>query len=241
MNLHVIKDPEALSTAVAEWIIELIERNLRSKKVFSWLLSGGNTPKHLYSLLATEKYRNRIAWDKIQFFFGDERVVPFDDERNNGRMAYETLLSHVPVPRDQIHFISTDESPELSVNEYEKILHLYFRKRTETFDLSLLGMGEDGHVLSLFPGSRLIHENNKAVASVFVPEQSMYRVTLTAKMVNQSACTAFLVTGVSKSFVLKKVLEGSFTPEKYPSQIIKPVNGELHWFVDEAAGSMLSR
>ncbi len=239
MTIHVFKDHEALSLAAAEWIIDLIRQKIKSQEQFCWLLSGGNTPKQLYSLLATEPYRNKIDWSKLHIFFGDERVVPFEDERNNGRMAQESLLSQVPVPTEQIHFIPTNIEPALSALKYEKLLHHYFDNRPATFDLSLLGMGDNGHVLSLFPGSALVHENEKAVVSLFLPSQQMHRITLTTVMVNASACIAFLVTGATKASVLKQVLKGNFQPDKYPSQLIQPLNGELHWFVDEAAASEL--
>lgn len=239
MNLHVFSDPEALSVGAAEWIIELIGRKLTSQQDFSWLLSGGNTPRKLYSVLSTEHYRSRIDWNKLQIFFGDERMVAFEDERNNGRMAYQTLLSHVPIHRNQIHLISTDKKPEIAANEYEDILNRYFKDKAGTFDLSLLGMGEDGHVLSLFPGSALIQEVKRNVANVFIPEQGISRVTLTARIVNQSSYGAFLVTGESKAFALKEILKGNFNPEKYPAQSIKLLDGELHWFVDEAAADLL--
>jgi 6-phosphogluconolactonase len=136
----------------------------------------------------------------------------------------------------------TDIPPEQSAIEYEKILHEYFPLTTNdspltTFDLVFLGMGEDGHTLSLFPGTKVIHEEKAWVVSFFLQAQDMYRITLTKPVVNQSACIAFLTTGANKAHALKEVLKGAYNPDLYPSQVIKPINGALHWFVDEAAAS----
>ena len=235
MEKHIFKNAEQLSQGIADWIVDLIQQNSRNNKQFDFLLSGGNTPKELYRLLATEKYKHEIDWKRINIFFGDERVVPFEDERNNGRMAYDTLLKHVPVPKSQIHYINTSIKPELSALSYESLLRDHFARKEFTFDLSLLGMGDDGHTLSVFPGSGIINEKQRWVTSAYVPEQQMYRVTLTPIAVNKSKRVAFLVAGSSKWKVLSNILNPTAVPHFYPAQLIYPSNGELHWFVDEAA------
>jgi 6-phosphogluconolactonase len=235
MKVHVVKDAAALSVAVAEWMTSLIEKTLAKKTRFCLLLSGGNTPKNLYKLLAEDPYRKRIDWSKLHVFFGDERIVPFNDERNNGKMAYDSLLSKVPIPENQVHFVDTSIDPGIAAENYERLLRRYFNSNHTTFDLALLGMGDDGHTLSLFPGNDSINENKNWAFSVFVPSQQMQRISLTPEVVNRSACIAFLVTGAAKTTVLSQVLNEAAAPHFYPVQLIKPLTGDLHWFADEEA------
>ncbi|CAL1520437.1 6-phosphogluconolactonase [Chitinophaga sp. MM2321] len=239
MELHIAKDPAQLSENVAAWISNYIQDVLQEQERFTFVLSGGNTPKQLYALLAKAPYNQIIPWEKIHFFWGDERAVPFEDERNNARMAFDVLLDKVGVNPDHIHIMRTDIEPEAAAAEYEKILKSYFKKEENTFDLVLLGMGDDGHTLSLFPGTAVVHEQKSWVKAFFLQAQDMYRITLTAPVVNNAACVLFLTTGAGKAFTLKNVIEGTFDAEKFPSQLIRPQDGELHWFVDEAAASAM--
>jgi 6-phosphogluconolactonase len=238
MELHVFKDGEALSVAAARWIADRITATLKTKDRFTIALSGGSTPKRLHELLAQSPHKETIDWMRLHVFWGDERAVPFEDSRNNAKMAYDTLLNFVPVPPAQIHVMRTDIGPEESAAEYEKILHQYFDGQPTSFDLVLLGMGDDGHTLSLFPGMPIVHEEKAWAKAFYLPAQSMYRITLTKTIVNQSACVAFLTAGPAKAHALREVLKGAYDPDHYPSQEIKPA-GELHWFVDEAAAAEL--
>jgi 6-phosphogluconolactonase len=239
MPLHLYKDPEELSKEVAKWIAGRIADTLKKQDRFTIALSGGSTPKALHKLLAAAPYKEKIDWTKLHVFWGDERAVPFEDERNNAKMAYDTLLNFVPVPASQIHIMRTDIAPEQSAIEYEKILRQYFDPSALSFDLVLLGMGDDGHTLSLFPGTEVVHEETAWVTAFFLQAQDMFRITLTKTIVNRSACVAFLTTGTGKAHALKEVLKGTYNPDLYPSQEIRPVAGELHWFVDEAAAAGL--
>jgi len=239
MELQVYSDAQQLSQAAAKWIAGLIAETLKVRDRFTIALSGGSTPKLLHKILAATPYKDQIDWSKMHIFWGDERAVPFEDDRNNAKMAYDTLLNFVPVPPSQIHVMRTDIEPEESAIEYEKILHQYFDKTSNTFDLVLLGMGDDGHTLSLFPGTAIVHEEKAWAKAFFLPAQDMYRITLTKTIVNKAAYIAFLTTGTGKAHALKEVLKGAYNPDLYPSQEIKPVNGELHWFVDEAAAANL--
>jgi 6-phosphogluconolactonase len=238
MELHEYKDAEALSVDAAKWIANLITATLKTKDRFTIALSGGSTPKRLHELLAQPPYKETVDWSSLHIFWGDERAVPFEDSRNNAKMAYDTLLDFVPVPPSQIHVMRTDIAPEQSAAEYEKILHDYFDKTPYSFDLVLLGMGDDGHTLSLFPGMPIVHEEKAWAKSFWLQAQGMYRITLTKTIVNKSACVAFLTAGTAKAHALKEVLHGAYNPDLYPSQEIKPA-GELHWFVDEAAAAGL--
>jgi len=240
MELQVYKDAQELSQASAKWIAGLIAETLKVRDRFTIALSGGSTPKLLHKILAAAPYNDQIDWSKMHIFWGDERAVPFEDDRNNAKMAYDTLLNFVAVPASQIHVMRTDIGPEESALDYEKILHQYFDKTPNTFDLVLLGMGDDGHTLSLFPGTAIVHEEKAWAKAFFLPAQEMYRITLTKTIVNRAAHIAFLTTGAGKAHALKEVLKGVYNPDLYPSQEIKPVNGELHWFVDEAAAAQLA-
>jgi 6-phosphogluconolactonase len=239
MELHVSKDYDALSEHIANWMVEQICRTLSAKERFSIALTGGNTPKKLYQLLAGEEYQSKIDWSRANIFIGDERFVPYDDKRSNAKMIRETFLDHVAVNNAHVHFMPTENiQPEMSAVSYEELLMQYFNKNagTATFDIVLLGMGDDAHTLSLFPGQKeAIEEQKKWCTYLWLQQQDMYRITLTAPLVNAARQVAFLVSGDSKATALANVLHQPYNPLTYPSQIIRPVNGELHWFVDEAA------
>jgi 6-phosphogluconolactonase len=239
MNLVIKKDSDQLSTDFAVWLIEYVEKRLQQQNRFTIVLSGGNTPKKLYQLLASEKFKQKIDWNKLHFFFGDERYVPFTDERNNAKMAFDNLLNHVPVSKKNIHTIHTDIDPEISAMEYEKLLHEYFPDNNKTFDLVLLGMGDNAHTLSLFPGYDVVNEKKKWVQSFYLDEQKMVRITLTAPVVNAAECVAFLISGGDKAAALQHVLGGEHDPNLYPSQAIQPYTGELFLWIDEAAAADL--
>ena len=240
MNIEVFKDADQLCSGLAEWITSLIEETLTRKESFSLVLSGGNTPKKLHLLLASSPYKERINWEKINIFWGDERAVPFEDKRNNARMAFDTLLNKVNVPVNQIHIMDTSMSPDKAAAEYEEILHEFFGTDIlpeRTFDLVLLGMGDDGHTLSLFPGTAVIHEEKLWVTSFPLKAQDMYRITLTKNIVNNADHIAFMISGSDKAHALHEVLKGAKNPDLYPSQVISPTQGELHFFIDEAAAA----
>lgn len=241
MPMHISDTPIEVSQHLAAWISQLIQETVSRHGAFTWALSGGSTPKMLYELLAEEPYRSHIPWDKVHLFWGDERFVPLEDSRNNARMAFDTLIDHVGVPKHQVHIMRTDLKPEEAVASYTQLLHQYFTEDGKTFDLTLLGMGDDGHTLSLFPGQPIVHEIQAWVSAYFLKAQDMYRITLTAPVVNRSEHVVFLVCGSSKAAALKQVLEGPYQPDTYPSQVIKPVHGQLHWFLDRAATASLSK
>ncbi len=230
-----------LALAVANWMVDCIASTLEKQDRFTLVLSGGSTPEKLYRLLASDSFRSRIAWEKVHIFWGDERAVPFTDSRNNAAMAFETLLNHVPVKKEHVHLMDTALEPNAAAEAYEKILRDYFNEADKTFDLVLLGMGDDGHTLSLFPGQDNIHEHNKWVMAFFLDAQSMYRITLTAPVVNGAARVAFLVTGSGKAVSLFEVLYGQHDPDRYPAQLIQPYREKPLWFIDHAAAAELEK
>lgn len=241
MNIHTYKNKEELSNKLARWICDLINTTLQNQEFFTLVLSGGETPKNLFKKLASD-YKEKINWKRVHFFWGDERAVPFNDDRNNAKMAYDILLNYLDVPASQIHIMRTDLEPVFAAIEYEKTLHYFFDNTINSFDLVLLGMGDDGHTLSLFPNSSLfIEENQSWVNAVYNEAQKMYRITLMPSIVNRASQIAFMVDGQKKSSVLKKVIEGSYNPILFPAQIITPEDGELHWFLDEDAARELKK
>lgn len=241
MELHILNDINELSKNVADFIVENIQEVLKKKDRFAIALSGGSTPEKLHHLLASETYKNKIDWSRLHVFWGDERFVPFNDSRNNAKMVFDTLLNFVPVPKEQIHIMQTENiSPEKSAEAYEKILDQYFLKSPNTFDLIILGMGDDAHTLSLFPGkTEVIFEEKRQAVSLWLESQNMYRITLTHPIANKASVIVFLASGNKKAKALAHVLNGNYDPALYPSQIINPVNGELHWFVDKEAAQDL--
>jgi len=241
MNLIIKKTPTELAKAAADLIAKRITDVLKTQDRFTIALSGGSTPKALHELLAKAPYVEQIPWAQLHVFWGDERYVPIDDEQSNAGMAYDTLLGHVYTPEEQIHVWKTDLEPAEAAADYNQVLHDYFGETGPTFDLVLLGMGDDGHTLSLFPGTEVVHENSAWTAAYFLTKQDMYRLTLTAPIVNRAKCVLFLVAGPKKAAPLKEVLEGDYNPDVYPSQQIKPTDGELIWLVDEKAAADLNR
>ncbi|WP_019986532.1 6-phosphogluconolactonase [Rudanella lutea] len=240
MEIGISPDAGQLARDVADWLVRYEHEVLRHADRFCIALSGGSTPKALHQLLAQAPYRDALTWSKWHVFWGDERYVSLQDDRNNARMAYDTLLNHVPIPAEQIHVMQTDLEPAQSMMAYEQLLHGYFDNRPHTFDLVLLGMGDDGHTLSLFPGTEVVHDQTNWTRAYFLEAQDMYRLTLTAPIVNEAAAVAFLVAGEKKAEPLREVLYGEFNPDKYPSQVIKPA-GKLYWFLDTAAAASINQ
>jgi 6-phosphogluconolactonase len=204
-------------------------------------LSGGSTPRSLYGLLAQN---HSLPWDKIYFFFGDERHVPPDSPESNYRMARESLFSKIPTPDANVFRIPAEkQDASEAAKAYEQTLRQVFNipaKGFPRFDMVLLGMGPDGHTASLFPESSALQEKARWVVSNWVDKFKTDRITLTLPVLNNAAVVMFLVSGQDKAQPLKEVLEGKEFGELYPSKLIQPVDGELLWMVDRAAGAQLA-
>lgn len=239
MQPFISKNIDDLAIQVAEWFIDHVKEVLQKQDRFTVALSGGSTPKKLFKLFASGKYKDQVDWSKLHFFWGDERYVPFDDERNNAKMATDLLFDHVPIVKEQIHIMRTDIPQEESVKQYEDVLKKYFADEGPSFDLVFLGMGGDGHTLSLFPGQENIHEKEKWVMAFYLEEQKMHRITLTAPIVNRACKVVFMVAGADKAAALFQVLYGEHDPDLYPSQLIQPYQAAPIWFIDEAAAKEL--
>lgn len=238
--IRVYNDLEALSQAAAElFTVQSRQASLICGR-FSVALSGGETPRRLYEILATSPYRERIHWDEVHVFWSDERYVPEDDPRNNARMARQTLLEHVPIPSDNIHPIRCFNSPSDAAIQYEHELREFFSTSNPNFHLILLGLGSNGHIASLFPHTPVLNEKTKWVSEVFVKELGMYRITFTAPYINQASQVVFLVSGADKAQVLETVLEGPYQPRRLPAQLIRPDGKPPIWLVDKAASHKLT-
>ncbi|WP_257668799.1 6-phosphogluconolactonase [Parapedobacter tibetensis] len=233
-------DLQQLNTSAAQLFIQAANDAIAKKGNFTVALTGGSSPVGLYQLLAASPYREQVQWDQVYVFWGDERWVPLNDERSNARMAFETLLDHVPISRGHIFPMWADTvSPEEFARQYEQALKLHLGA-DGIFDLILLGMGADGHTASWFPHTAVVHEYDKWVVAYFLKAQEMHRITLTVPLINRAKQMVVITYGESKSDALYEVLEGARNPEKYPAQLLEPIAGEVIWIVDEAAAAKLS-
>ena len=239
-DVHLFDDAESLARAAAGRFAELAREAIGARGLFTVALSGGSTPHRVYELLAGEELRGDIDWRNVHVFFGDERMVPPDHAESNYRMANEALLSHVPVPRENVHRIDGVGDAAANASAYEREMRGLFKGvEWPRLDLVLLGMGDDGHTASLFPGTDVLNEARLWAAPNWVEKLGAWRVTLTAPAINAARHVAFLVTGAGKAARLHEVLKGERDPSRLPSQLIRPTDGTLEWFVDRAAAARL--
>jgi 6-phosphogluconolactonase len=220
-------------------------RAIQLRGAFTVALSGGSTPRAVFSLLADDPaLRSRIDWKNVRFFWGDERHVPADHPESNYRMVREAMLDRLPIDPNNVHRIrSEDPDAARAAADYESTLRTVFKLEDEELpriDLVLLGMGPDGHTASLFPGTAALRETRRLVVSNHVPTLNTDRITLTAPILNGGETVLFLVTGDNKAAVLKDVLEGPYDPDRLPSQLIRPAHGRLIWLVDPPAARLLT-
>jgi 6-phosphogluconolactonase len=241
-EIRILNSLADLSQSAAAEFIALAVEAVRSKGRFCVALCGGSTPRGLYALLANQPQRS-LPWEKIYFFWGDERHVPPDHPDSNYRMAFETLLSKVPIPSENIFRVHAEEmDADTAAREYEQTLTTFFHLQPgefPRFDLMLLGMGPDGHTASLFPRTRALHEKTRLVVANRVETLKAYRITMTLPVLNNSAYVLFLVSGRDKANVLREVLERR--TEELPASLVCPANGRLVWMVDREAASALPK
>ena len=235
-----------IAQRAADEAVRIANEAAAARGAFTIALSGGSTPKALYTLLAANPaLRNSLPWDKMKVFFGDERHVGPGHADSNFQMASDSILSKVPLQPRQIHRIKGEypDTAQAAV-EYQATIQREFGLKAgefPRFDLVLLGMGSEGHTLSLFPGTKALHETQRIVTRNWVGKLYTERITLTAPAANNAANIIFMIAGADKACALKAVLEGPHEPEQLPAQMIQPSNGKLLWLVDQAAGSMLSK
>lgn len=242
-QIRVLSTPQELFSAAAEEVVRSANEAINQRGRFSIALSGGSTPRSLFNLLAINA-RNTLQWDKMFFFWGDERHVPPTDLDSNYRMANEAMLSKVPVPLGNIFRFPT-ENPDAAAaaDAYEKTLRKFFQlgpHEIPKFDLILLGMGPDGHTASLFPGTDALHEKTRLAIANWVEKLKTFRLSLTLPVLNAGRCVVFLVSGTDKASVLHSVLEENVPGDQYPAKLVQPKEGTLIWLVDRGAASALS-
>ncbi|ASW73239.1 6-phosphogluconolactonase [Chryseobacterium piperi] len=234
MNITVFDNLEKLYKKAADTFVDLSKKAIEKRERFVVALSGGSSPKAIFELLATNEYADKIEWNKVYFFWVDERWVPLDDDKSNARMTFETLLDKVPVNKDHIFPMYKDGvTPENYAAEYEQEINKVLGD-AGVFDFILLGMGDDGHTASLFPGESVLDEKEKWVSAYYLKPQEMFRITLTAPLINKAENILIVAFGEGKKHALNEVLNGEYNPKLYPLQLIDKKEG-VQFFTDEKA------
>jgi 6-phosphogluconolactonase len=248
-EIEVLPDVNALADAVAGRIVSASGAAIQARGEFVIALAGGSTPRRTYERLATEPLASRVTWSRVEVLWGDERCVPPDHVDSNYRMAREMLLDHVPIPAANVHRVRGEDDPAAAAAQYEVTLRSLLKTPAgppqdasgARIDLVLLGLGEDGHTASLFPGGAAASERARWVMADSSAAASVWRVTLTPALLNAAAEVLFLVAGGAKAAILRRVLEGPHRPQEVPAQAIEPCHGRVRWFVDAAAAAELAR
>lgn len=242
MSVEIFPAPMEMSEAAAKLFTARVAEAVSARGRFTAALSGGKTPVAIYAFLAQAPFISQIPWACVHLFWGDERCVPPDHGDSNYRLVRELLLDHVPIPPANIHRMPGEMDPAEAAARYEGQLRDFFAPHGDgppVFDFILLGLGEDGHTASLFPGTRAIREPARWVLGHYVDLQKGWRITLTPPVINAARMVAFIVAGAGKAAVLKEILEGPFRPDTLPAQIVRPADGTLLWMLDQEAAALL--
>ena len=239
LNIHIEKMPEAAAKFTAERVVQILSGTLEKHESASLVLSGGETPRRVYQLLGSDSFRRLVAWDRVQFFFGDERMVSPDHPDSNYGMARRELFDHLSIPAKNIHRIKGEFAPEKAALEYADELHSIYQKTIPRFDCIMLGIGEDGHTASLFPGTDALNEKRRSTAALFVPRLKTWRVSLTFPVINNARQVLFLAEGGKKASIVQKVIESSAPTPDIPATMVRPLDGALHWILDVEAASQI--
>jgi 6-phosphogluconolactonase len=239
-EIIVCKDGDELNRKAAAQFIALASDAIARSGRFAVALSGGSTPKALYSLLAAPDFSDRVAWPRVHLFWGDERCVPPDHPDSNFRMVRENLLARIQIPPANIHRIMGEKEPRQAASAYEAELKNFFGAGAlSRFDLIFLGLGDDGHTASLFPGSAALAETENLIAAVYVEKLRSHRLTLTLPVINAAAQVAFLVSGKSKAAIVRAVLDSDADSARYPAAMVRPSDGQLTWLITADAAEDL--
>jgi 6-phosphogluconolactonase len=244
VTYRVFPTPTATALAAAQLFSDAAVKAATTRSVARIAISGGTTPKSMFALLAdpAQPFLKQVPWDRLELYWVDERCVPPDNAESNYRMTREALLSKVPLPAEKVHRMEGELEPEVAAARYESMIRNTFRlegAETPTFDLVLLGMGDDGHTASLFPHTEALNEMSHIVVPNHVLQKDTWRITLTWPVINQGREVAFLIEGAGKAEVLHDVFLGPYQPDTHPSQLIRPASGQLALLLDAAAASKL--
>ncbi len=241
-RLHISEDAERLAEEAARhWTLRALEA-IEARGVFHACLSGGSTPKRLYQRLAEGELAKSLDWSRIHLWFGDERCVPPDHPDSNYRMVHEALISHIAIPERNVHRIHGELSPEDAASRYARELVHHLPDRGDglgRFDLLMLGMGDDGHTASLFPGTAALQEHERPAVAVYVPKLQSWRITITYPLIERAREIMLLVAGAAKADVVAQVLGGAPEAAEYPVARVRAPEGELVWWLDRAAAARL--
>lgn len=237
--IEVFKTIEEFEQKAAEEIIRATNQAIRDRGVCFLALSGGETPRRVYRRLGTEHLKNQVNWKCVYLFFSDERSVPQTDPQSNFGMARLSLISQVDIPQEQVHRMKGEINPTVAAEEYEREIHEAFGERQVRFDLVLLGVGEDGHTASIFPGTSIVKEKRALARALFVPRLNSWRVTLTFGAINNAREVLFLASGKQKAAIVRCIVSASEPTEELPATMVQPVDGTLRWMIDEEAASEL--
>ena len=236
MNINILESKRELAEYTAKHIVNIANESIHKKGRFSIALSGGSTPKILYQALV-ENFKDTVDWSKIDFFWSDERYVPINHDDSNMKLTIDYLFKPLGIKNDRCHFIKTSlENSAEAAEIYEKDNQTYFDN--PKFDLILLGLGDDGHTASLFPGTKALYEQNKLVVSNWVEKLQTWRITFTFPLLNAAKNVLFMASGEGKSNVVREILEQQ---KPYPAALVKPGSGNLYWFLDKQAASQLEK
>ena len=241
MKLHIYKTADEVIEALANYFAHTVNNAIKEKNECTVVLPGGSSPKKLYQSLASWNFSNQIDWDKIYFFFEDERYVPFSSPENNGAMVKKFLFDPLKIADANIFYINTAVLPDEAAKKYAQRIVSLFKNKPIRFDLILLGLGDNGHTASLFPHTPVLQEKKALVKAVPIDDPPSYRITMTAPLINEAHAIAFLVYGETKANAVFEVLEGEKNFETYPAQLINSEDGAMHWFLDEDAAKNLVR
>lgn len=240
-DIQIYPSPEEMTQAAAELFINLGGKAIKERGKFSAVLSGGSTPLSLFRTLTEKKYDQLLDWDKVHFFWGDERSVPPDHSESNFRQAAQALLYPRSIPEKHIHRIEGELDPDQAAANYQAEILNFTQQTIPNFDLILLGLGGDSHTASLFPETAMvINPGELLVGANWVPKLDSWRITFTAQLINQAKSVVFLASGEGKANAVRNILEGDHNPVFYPGQLIQPQDGKLIWLIDQAAASQLS-
>jgi 6-phosphogluconolactonase len=239
MNLNIFNTEEEVLNALAVYFVKTAQDSIAAKGKFSIALSGGSSPKKLYQILASPAFSGEVDWEKVYFFFGDERNVPKDSPDSNYLMAKKALFDPLEISTLNIFPVDTSLPPAEAAKKYFEEIEQFFDEDELAFDLVLLGLGDNSHTASLFPHTPVLHDTTPGVKEVWLDDQQVFRITLNAPLINEAKQIAFLVYGEGKAIAVHHVLEDDEDIEEYPAQLIDSIVGEVQWFLDEAAAADL--